>query len=65
MKPRISLAMFYGPNEDVWIGPIEKLIDEEHDPVYRKYQFSEFLEEFARQAGTRRMVTEVFKNSTQ
>ncbi|KAK3009014.1 hypothetical protein RJ639_013354 [Escallonia herrerae] len=41
---RVSLAIFYGPNKDSIIGPIEDLIDEEHPPAYRKYRFAEFLE---------------------
>ncbi|KAK3020133.1 hypothetical protein RJ639_004601 [Escallonia herrerae] len=32
---RVSLAIFYGPNKDSIIGPIEDLIDEEHPPAYR------------------------------
>ncbi|PON87690.1 Oxoglutarate/iron-dependent dioxygenase [Trema orientale] len=61
MQPRISLAMFYGPNKDALIGPIEDLIDEEHPPLYRRYSYAEFIEEFLRQEGTRRMVKEVFE----
>ncbi|KAM6562294.1 hypothetical protein CsatB_022292 [Cannabis sativa] len=34
MLPRISIAMFYGPNMNTWIGPIEELVDEEHPPLY-------------------------------
>ena len=59
--PRVSMAMFYGPNMDTIIGPIEDLIDKEHPPRYRKYRFSEFLEEFYKQEGARRMVKEVFE----
>ena len=61
MQPRISLAMFYGPNKDTLIGPIEDLIDEEHPPLYRRYIYAEFIEEFRRQEGPRRMVKEVFE----
>ncbi|KAJ7953550.1 Oxoglutarate/iron-dependent dioxygenase [Quillaja saponaria] len=61
MYPRVSLAMFYGPNKDSVIGPIEDLIDEEHPPMYRKYRYAEFLEEFYKQEGSRRMVKEGFQ----
>ncbi|KAL5826846.1 hypothetical protein ACOSQ3_018685 [Xanthoceras sorbifolium] len=57
----MALAMFYGPNEDTEIGPIEELVDEQHPPFYRNYRFAEFLEEFMRQEGTRRLVKEVFE----
>ncbi|KAI5311879.1 hypothetical protein L3X38_041052 [Prunus dulcis] len=33
VEPRLSLAMFYGPNKDTVIGPIEDLIDEERPPL--------------------------------
>ncbi|KAL5759929.1 hypothetical protein ACOSP7_018433 [Xanthoceras sorbifolium] len=58
---RLSMAMFYGPNKDSVIGPIEELLDEQHPPFYRKYHFSEFVQEFHSQEGTRRMVKEVFE----
>ncbi|KAL5762171.1 hypothetical protein ACOSP7_018435 [Xanthoceras sorbifolium] len=58
---RVALAMFYGPNEDTEIGPTEELVDEQHPPFYRNYRFAEFLEEFMRQEGTRRLVKEVFE----
>ncbi|XP_061372739.1 protein DMR6-LIKE OXYGENASE 1-like [Gastrolobium bilobum] len=51
--PRVSMAMFYGPNMDTVIGPIDDLIDEEHPPRYRKYRFSEFLEKVFSQEGTK------------
>uniref|UniRef100_A0A5B7BLW1 Putative flavonol synthase/flavanone 3-hydroxylase-like n=1 Tax=Davidia involucrata TaxID=16924 RepID=A0A5B7BLW1_DAVIN len=59
--PRISVAMFYGPNKDTIMGPIEDLIDEEHPPLYRKYRHAEFLEEFHKQEGTRRRVKAAFE----
>lgn len=43
---RVSIAMLYGPNKDVVIGPIEDLIDEQHPPLYRNYPYAEFLKEF-------------------
>jgi len=55
------MAMFYGPNLETIIGPIEELIDDEHPPRYTSYRFSEFLEEFYKQEGSRRMVKEVFE----
>ncbi|XP_062109487.1 protein DOWNY MILDEW RESISTANCE 6-like [Humulus lupulus] len=61
MLPRISLAMFYGPNKNTWIGPIEELVDEEHSPIYRRFKYSDFIEEFNRQEGTRRRVKEAFE----
>ncbi|GLT64269.1 hypothetical protein SLA2020_367730 [Shorea laevis] len=58
--PRVSLAMFYSPNDETVIGPIEDLIDEEHPRMYRNYTYKEFMEEFHRQEGKRRRVKEVF-----
>ncbi|XP_008221994.1 PREDICTED: hyoscyamine 6-dioxygenase-like [Prunus mume] len=58
---RLSLAMFYGPNKDTVIGPIEDLIDEEHPPLYRSYKYAEFFEEFFKQEGKRRLVKEAFE----
>ncbi|KAL2253664.1 protein DMR6-LIKE OXYGENASE 2 isoform X1 [Sesamum indicum] len=58
---RVSIAMFYGPNKDTVVGPVEELVDEDHPPVYRSYRYEEFLEEFHRQEGTRRRVKEVFE----
>ena len=58
--PRVSLAMFYGPNTEDVIGTIEDLIDDEHPPVYRSYRYAEFLEKFYSQEGTMRMVKEIF-----
>ncbi|KAK4429783.1 protein DMR6-LIKE OXYGENASE 2 [Sesamum alatum] len=58
---RVSIAMFYGPNKDTVVGPIEELVDEEHPPMYRSYRYEEFLEEFHRQEGTRRRVKEAFE----
>ncbi|KAJ1399522.1 Oxoglutarate/iron-dependent dioxygenase [Sesbania bispinosa] len=57
VHPRVSMAMFYGPNMNTVIGPIHDLIDEEHPPKYRSYRLSEFIEEFYNQEGSRRMVT--------
>ncbi|TQD92578.1 hypothetical protein C1H46_021830 [Malus baccata] len=61
IQPRLSLAMFYGPNRDTVIGPIKDLIDEQHPTLYRSYKYAEFFEEFYRQEGTRRFVKEVFE----
>ncbi|KAK1577152.1 hypothetical protein Q3G72_019372 [Acer saccharum] len=58
---RVTLAMFYGPNRDSVIGPVEELVDEHHPPLYRNYRYSEFQDEFFRQVGTRRMVKEAFQ----
>ncbi|KAF5726721.1 2-oxoglutarate and Fe(II)-dependent oxygenase superfamily protein [Tripterygium wilfordii] len=60
-QSRISVAMFYRPNSDVVIGPIEDMIDDEHPPLYRNYYIWEFMEEFRRQEGTRRRVKETFE----
>lgn len=53
--------MFYEPDVSIEVGPIEELVDEEHPPFYRKYNFKEFLDEFKRQEGTRRLVKEAFE----
>ncbi|KAK2636576.1 hypothetical protein Ddye_031368 [Dipteronia dyeriana] len=58
---RVTLAMFYGPNRDSVIGPIDELVDEHHPPLYRNYRYSEFQDEFFRQVGTRRLVKEAFE----
>ncbi|GAB4827745.1 hypothetical protein Ancab_034631 [Ancistrocladus abbreviatus] len=60
-KTRVSMVMFYRPNMDTIIGPMEDLIDDQHPPFYRSYRFSEFMEEFHRQEGTRRRVKEAFE----
>ncbi|GAB4840473.1 hypothetical protein Ancab_021242, partial [Ancistrocladus abbreviatus] len=52
-QPRVSLAMFYGPNEDTIIDPIEDLVDKGHSPLYRSYRCAEFINEFHKQEGTR------------
>lgn len=61
VEPRLSLTMFYGPNKDTVIGPIEDLIDEEHPPLYRSYKYAEFFEELYKQEGKRRLVKEAFE----
>lgn len=53
--------MFYGPDKDAVMGPIEDLIDEQHPPLYRNYYFREFLEEFRNQEGKNRKVKEYFE----
>ncbi|CAI8587536.1 unnamed protein product [Vicia faba] len=63
LNQRLSMAMFFGPNPNMIIGPIQELIDEEHPPKYRKYCFSEFLKEFFNQEGTRTMLKEAFEIS--
>ncbi|CAM8980012.1 unnamed protein product [Rhodiola kirilowii] len=60
-SPRISLAMFYIPNKDRVIEPVEDLIDDEHPALYRRYLCSEFLAEFYKQAATRWRVMETFE----
>ncbi|KAI4314394.1 hypothetical protein L6164_027307 [Bauhinia variegata] len=59
--PRVSLALFYAPNDETVIGPIENLISEDHPPNYRSYRYKEFMEEFHRQVGQRRRVKETFE----
>jgi len=61
VHPRMSMAMFFGPNPETIIGPIHELTDEEHPPKYRNYRFSKFLEEIFNHKGTRRMVKEAFE----
>ncbi|XP_057421432.1 flavonol synthase/flavanone 3-hydroxylase-like [Lotus japonicus] len=58
---RLSLAMFYAPNDEVVIGPMEELTDEELPPIYRNYRHKEYMEEFYRQQGKRRRVKEAFE----
>ncbi|OMO60263.1 Oxoglutarate/iron-dependent dioxygenase [Corchorus capsularis] len=60
-QKRVSVATFYSPRSEAIIGPIEELIDEQNPALYRNYHYSEFLEEFFKQEGTRRMVKEVFE----
>ncbi|GMY26314.1 protein DMR6-LIKE OXYGENASE 1-like [Fagus crenata] len=59
--PRVSVAMFYAPNNDTKIGPIEDLIVEGQPAMYRNYSYKEFMEEFYRQEGIRRRVKEAFE----
>ncbi|KAJ1396688.1 Oxoglutarate/iron-dependent dioxygenase [Sesbania bispinosa] len=59
--PRLSLAMFYAPNDETMIGPMEELMDEEHPPIYRNYSYKEYMDEFYRQEGKKRRVKEAFK----
>ena len=59
--PRVSVAMYYAPNNDTEIGPIEDLIVEGHPSMYRNYSYKEFMEEFYRQEGIRRRVKEAFE----
>lgn len=61
VHPRVSMAMFQGPNLETIIGPIKELIDEKNPHRYRNYRYSEFIEEFSKQVGTRRMVKEIFE----
>ncbi|XP_052175974.1 protein DOWNY MILDEW RESISTANCE 6-like [Diospyros lotus] len=58
---RMSVGMFYGPNSGTVVGPIEELLDEQHPPLYRSYLLGEFLREFHKQDGQRRMVKELFQ----
>lgn len=58
---RVSLAMFYGPDKDAFIGPIQDLIDEHHPRLYRDYYFREFLEIFRKQEGKNRKIKEFFE----
>ncbi|KAI5352242.1 hypothetical protein L3X38_005133 [Prunus dulcis] len=60
-KVEARLSMFYGPNKDTVIGPIEDSIDEEHPPLYLRYKYAEFFEEFYKQEGKRRLVKEAFE----
>ncbi|BFG16326.1 hypothetical protein CerSpe_026000 [Prunus speciosa] len=60
-KVEARLSMFYGPDKDTVIGPIEDLIHEEHPPLYRRYKHAEFFEEFYKQEGKRRLVKEAFE----
>ena len=53
--------MYYAPNNDIEIGPIEDLIVEGHPAMYRNYSYKEFMEEFYRQEGIRRRVKEAFE----
>ncbi|RHN54970.1 putative oxidoreductase [Medicago truncatula] len=61
VHPRMSMAMFFGPNPETIIEPIHELIDDEHPPKYRSYRFSKFLEEVFNHKGTRRIVKETFE----
>lgn len=60
-KKRVSLAMFCGPSEDQIVAPIKELVDENNPPLYRSYTFGEFIQQYRKQEGKRRMVKEVFK----
>nr|AIU34715.1 flavonol synthase [Dianthus caryophyllus]BBK26423.1 flavonol synthase [Dianthus caryophyllus] len=60
-RSRVSLALFYGPDKDAFIGPVDSLIDEQHPPAYRHYYFREFLEEYRNQEGKNRKIKEAFE----
>ena len=56
--------MFYTPNNDTGIGPIEDLINEGHPPRYQKIQnnsYKELMDKLYRQQGARRRVEEAFE----
>ncbi|KAL8161639.1 hypothetical protein V2J09_013128 [Rumex salicifolius] len=58
---RVSMAVFFGPDEDTVVGPIEELISKENPALYRSYRYKEYVQEFHRQDGTRRRVKEAFE----
>ncbi|KAL8161647.1 hypothetical protein V2J09_013136 [Rumex salicifolius] len=58
---RVSMAVFFGPDEDTVVGPIEELISKENPALYRSYRYEEYVQEFHRQDGTRRRVKEAFE----
>ncbi|XP_021742698.1 protein DMR6-LIKE OXYGENASE 1-like isoform X2 [Chenopodium quinoa] len=60
-QSRVSLAMFYGPDKDALIGPIENLIDNQHPQLYRNYYFKEFLVVYRNQEGKNRKIKEFFE----
>jgi len=60
MLPRLSLAMFYAPNDETLIGPMEEMTDEEHPPIYRNYRYKEYMQEFYRQQGKKKRLKEAF-----
>uniref|UniRef100_A0A7N0TEE9 Fe2OG dioxygenase domain-containing protein n=1 Tax=Kalanchoe fedtschenkoi TaxID=63787 RepID=A0A7N0TEE9_KALFE len=58
---RVSLPMFYIPNIERVIEPIQELINAENPPLYRKYKSSEYSAELQKQMGTRWRVMETFE----
>ncbi|XP_074265404.1 flavanone 3-dioxygenase 2-like [Silene latifolia] len=60
-KKRTSFAVFIGPEEHGFVGPIQELLDENNPPKYRNYTIDEFMREYRNQEGKRRMVKEFFK----
>ncbi|KAJ0037671.1 hypothetical protein Pint_22873 [Pistacia integerrima] len=58
---RMTLAMFYGPNKDTVIGPIEGWLMKHTLHYIETTVTQEFIEEFNRQQGTRRTVKELFE----
>ena len=56
--------MFYTPNSDTGIGPIEDLINEGHPPMYQKIQnnsYKELMDKLYKQQRVRRRVEEAFE----
>ncbi|KAL2929850.1 Protein DMR6-LIKE OXYGENASE 1 [Bienertia sinuspersici] len=60
-QSRVSIAMFYGPDKDAYIGPVEDLINNPHPQLYRNYFFREFLEVYRNQEGKNRKIKEYFE----
>ncbi|XP_023545451.1 protein DOWNY MILDEW RESISTANCE 6-like [Cucurbita pepo subsp. pepo] len=60
-RRRLSLVMFYAPNDETVIKPIEELTDEHHPPLYKTFTYKQFMHEFRAQEGTIRRVKETFQ----
>lgn len=43
-KPRISIATFLVPEDELEIGPLESMVDEDHRPrMYKKVKYVDYL----------------------
>ncbi|XP_058105057.1 protein DMR6-LIKE OXYGENASE 2-like [Magnolia sinica] len=43
---RISIPSFYCPSSDAMIGPAEKLMDDQHPAIYRRFTYEEYYKKF-------------------
>lgn len=45
-KPRMSVACFFGPREEIKIAPLSKLVTESHPALYKEVVFGDYAKNF-------------------